>query len=193
MHQTVKCSSVGSIGDLGHIARAAGAEGFNIEAIGGAESGTLREDGRGVGIISLLVTPDENADIERLADVLRNLELDDGRRLSDVSVHPSLHVELRHGPGELGEAAAALGDSGINIQSILLIDAHDGWAVVSLAFDEGDIENARNLLGDSGGRFRVLPKHGGKSRRDKVDGLVEGNVNHGDDVDDMDDGPGHGH
>lgn len=193
MHQTVKCSSVGSIGDLGHIARAAGAEGFNIEAIGGAESGTLREDGRGVGIISLLVTPDEDQDIERLAEVLRNLDLDNGRKLADVSVHPSLHVELRHGPGELGDAAASLGAAGINIQSILLIDAHDGWAVVSIAVDEGDIDATRSVLKDSGGRFRVLPKHGGKSRRDKVDGLVEGNVNHGDDEGDMDGDPGHGH
>lgn len=193
MHQTIKCSSVGSIGDLGHIARAAGAEGFNIEAIGGAEAGTLRDDGRGVGIISILVTPDDDQEVARLAEILRNIDLDDGRKLSDVSVHGNLHVELRHGPGELGDAAASLGDAGINIQSVLLIDAHDGWAVVSLAFDDADIDGARAVLEGSGGRFRVLPKHGGKSRRDKVDGLVEGNVNHGDDEEDLDDGPGHGH
>jgi hypothetical protein len=38
-----------------------------------------------------------------------------------------------------------------------------------MAFDEGDIDRARDLLNDAGRRFRVLPKHGGKARRDQTD------------------------
>lgn len=184
MHQTVTCSSVGSIGDLGHIARALGEAGFNIDAIGGGEATTLREDGRGVGIITLLVTPDEDdPDIPRLKEVLEAVELNDGRRLSEVQILPSFHVEMRNGRGELGELAAGLGEAGINIMSVLLVDAHGEWAIVSLAFNEGDIDGARTVLENSAGRFRVLPKHGGENRRNRVDRLIEGRVRRGDDDD----------
>lgn len=183
MHQTATCSTVGSIGDLGHIARALGAADppFNIEAIGGGEARTVREDGRGVGIITILVSPDEDEDVQRLREVLEAVELDGGRKLAEIQVLPSLHVELRHDPGELGEAAAALGDAGINILSVLLVDAHGDWAVVSMAFDEGDIDAARQVFENSAGRFRLLPKHGGEARRNRVDGFVAGKVNRGED------------
>lgn len=181
MHQTVKCASVGSVGDLGHIARALGAEGFNIDAIGGAEAGSLREDGRGVGIISLLVDPDEETDLTRIREVLEAVELDDGRKLSEIEILPSLHVELRNAAGELGEAAASIGGAGINIMSVLLVDTHGDWAVVSFAFNEGDVDAARDVFDGSGGRFRVLPRHGGEARRNRVNRLIEGRVKRGDD------------
>jgi hypothetical protein len=168
MHQTVKCASVGSVGDLGHIASALGAAGFNIEAIGGGEATGVREDDRGVGVISLLVTSDEDADIPKLEETLNGIELDDGRKLANWQILPSLDVEFRHDRGELGEAAAALGAAGINIQSILLIDARGGRAIVSMAFDADVIDTARDILNDAGRRFRVLPKHGGKARRDQT-------------------------
>ena len=168
MHQTVKCASVGSVGDLGHIASALGAAGFNIEAIGGGESSSVREDGRGVGVISLLVTGDEESDIPLLEETLNGIELDDGRKLANWQILPSLDVEFRHEQGQLGEAAAALGAAGVNIQSILLIDARGGRAIVSMAFDESDIDTARDVLNDAGRRFRVLPKHGGRDRRDQT-------------------------
>jgi hypothetical protein len=168
MHQTVKCASVGSVGDLGHIASALGAAGFNIEAIGGGESTGVREDGRGVGVISLLVTSDEKPDMPKLEETLNGIELDDGRKLAEWQILPSLDVEFRHSEGELGEAAAALGAAGINIQSILLIDARGGRAIVSMAFDKGDIRKASDILNDAGTRFRVLPKHGGRDRRDQT-------------------------
>jgi hypothetical protein len=184
MHQTVKCASVGSIGDLGHIATALGERGFNIEAVGGGEAASVREDGRGVGVISLLITADEDNDLPNIREILENLELDDGRRLAEVAILPSLDVALRHGPGALGEAASALGRAGINIQSVLLVDAHGSRAVVSMAFNEADLDVARDVLGnDPDKRFRVLPKHGGKALRDSKE----------EDPADLDDGPGHGH
>jgi hypothetical protein len=167
MHQTIKCSSVGSVGDLGHIATALGEAGFNIEAVGGGEAANLREDGRGIGVISMLITADEDNDVPTIREILENLDLDDGRRLAEVAILPSVDVELRHGPGSLGQAASALGGAGINIQSVLLVDAHGNRAVVSMAFDEGDVDAARDVLGnDPDNRFKVLPKHGGKAIRD---------------------------
>jgi hypothetical protein len=176
MHQTVKVSSVGSVGDLGRVASALGSAGYNIEAVGGGEAANVREDGRGVGVMSFLVMADEDADVAIIKEILENLDLDDNRRLADVQVLPSLDVELRHVRGALGLAAAALGGAGINIQSVLLVDAHRQRAVVSLAFLEADVDAARTILDDPDHRFRVLPKHGGKDLRD----------HHGDD-----DGPGH--
>lgn len=168
MHQTVKCASVGSIGDLGHIAEALGAAGFNIEAIGGGESAGLREDGRGVGVISLLVTSDEDDDLPLLRRTLDEIVLDDDRKLADWQILPSLDLQLDHRRGTLGAAAAALGAAGINIQSVLLIDARGNRAVVSMSFDEADFDKARSTL-DGDRRWRVLPKHGGKAIRDQQD------------------------
>jgi hypothetical protein len=164
MHQTVKLGTVGSIGDLGHIAKALGDAGFNIEAIGGGESTGLREDGRGVGIITLLVSPDEDPDIPNLQAALDGIVLDDGRKV-DAQIMRSLDVEFRHDPGALAIAAAALGEAGINIESILLIDVNGHRAVVSMGFNDTDLDNAADILNDAGRRFRVLPKHGGRDSR----------------------------
>jgi hypothetical protein len=169
MHQTVKLGTVGSIGDLGHIAQALGAANFNIEAIGGGEAGGLREDGLGVGIITLLVDRDEDQDIPELQEVLDSIELDGGRKLVDPRIIPSLDVEFDNEVGTLGVAAGLLGTAGINIESILLIDAKRNRAIVSMAFNEGDLDSARDILNDAEDRFKVLPKHGGRDRRDQDD------------------------
>lgn len=184
MHQTVKVSSVGSVGDLGHIARALGDAGFNIEAIGGGEAAGVREDGQGVGIISLLIWPDEDSDLEQVRQILEGLDLDGGRRLNSVDILPSLDVQLSHNPGQLAVAASALGEAGINIMSVLLVDAHPGRAVVSLAFNEGDLDAARGVL-EALNDVRVLPRHGGKELRESVD------PHDGPDHPVHDDGPGH--
>jgi hypothetical protein len=166
MHQTVKVGTVGSIGDLGHIAQALGDAGFNIEAIGGGESKSLREDGSGVGIITLLVDRDEEAqDLEELQAVLDGIVLDDGRKLVDPQIIRSLDVEFRHDPGALAVAASALGTAGINIESILLIDITGHRAVVSMAFAPGDLASAEDILNSQGRGIRVLPIHGGRDSR----------------------------
>jgi hypothetical protein len=167
MHKTLRLGTVGSIGDLGHIARALGEANFNIEAIGGGEAGGLREDGRGVGIITMLVDRDSDQEIPELQEVLDAIELDDGRKLVDSRIIQALDVEFRHDPGALAIAAAALGTAGINIESILLIDAKRNRAIVSMAFSDGDIDSAREILNDPDGRFKVLPEHGGRDRRDQ--------------------------
>jgi hypothetical protein len=168
MHQTVKLGTVGSIGDLGHIAQALGEANFNIEAIGGGEAGGLREDGLGVGIITLLVDRDEDQDIPELQEVLDGIELDGGRKLVDPRIIRSLDVEFQHDPGALAVAASALGTAGINIESILLIDAKGNRAIVSMAFKDGDLDSARDILNDPQGRFKVLRKHGGRDSRDQT-------------------------
>jgi hypothetical protein len=165
MHQTVKLASVGSVGDLGHIAQALGDAGFNIEAIGGAEAMGVREDGRGIGVISLLVEPDEESDLSLLRRTLDEIVLGDDRRLAEATILPSLDVVFRHERGALGRAAAALGQAGVNIQSILLVDAHGSRAVVSMAFDPSDVDSARAALEGAG--FEVLEKHGAKDIRDR--------------------------
>jgi hypothetical protein len=165
MHQTVKLATVGSIGDLGHIAQALGDADFNIEAIGGGESKGLREDGSGVGIITLLVNRDEDSDLPQLEDVLKGITLEGGRKLIDPQIIRSLDVEFRHDPGALAIAASALGTAGINIESILVVDVKGDRAVVSMAFPPGDLDSAKTVLENLGRGIRVLPKHGGRDRR----------------------------
>ncbi|HET9522082.1 MAG TPA: hypothetical protein VFO73_13625, partial [Candidatus Limnocylindrales bacterium] len=96
----------------------------------------------------------------------------------------SLDVQLSHNPGQLAVAASALGEAGINIMSVLLVDAHPGRAVVSLAFNEGDLDAARGVL-EALNDVRVLPRHGGKELRESVD------PHDGPDHPVHDDGPGH--
>jgi hypothetical protein len=179
MHQVLNCGTLGSIGDLGRIARALSDNGYNIEAIGGGEA--LLDDSSG--IVTLLVTPDDNADVETLDTFLPGLELDSGRSLRSFRVHPDLHVELDDVPGELARAAEALGGANINIMSVLSIDAHAGWAIVCLGFEgDDDKDNAEGILRGEG--FTVLPKHGGEKRRKHVDRELRGRIKKGDPDDD---------
>lgn len=189
MHQTVKCGTVGSVGDLGRIARKVQQEGFNIRAIGGGEA-TLR--GGGVGVISMLVTPDTEPDLARLADALTNLELDNARTLTEVQIHPGFDLDLDNQPGALADAAELIGsaDPPINIMSVLLVDSHDGWGVVSFAFEDTDTRDRARDLVAADDRFTVLDEHGGEHRSDRVSKFVDGKVKRGDKDEDDDDGHG---
>jgi hypothetical protein len=175
MHRVVNASTSGSVGDLGRIARALADDGFNIEAIGGGE-GFAR--GGSVGHISLHLTPDEDVDIERARNLLEGLDLADlgtgARRLDRVETHPCLDIELDDRRGELAELAELLGNAGINILSCVTIDVHANWAIVAMAFEEGQVDAARALIegveepnGDK--RFPVHDKHGGQHRRNQID------------------------
>jgi hypothetical protein len=190
MHQTVQCGTSGSVGDLGRIARKLADEGFNIEAVGGGEA-DLR--GGGVGIVSFLVEPDSDEDLARLQDSLTDLALDNGRTLQRVHIRPGFDLELDNTQGSLADAAELVGsaDPPINIMSILLVDAHDGWAVVSIAFEDPGIrDRAAEILGGDG-RFTVMPEHGGRRRARRVGKFVDGKVNRGD-KDEGEDDDGHG-
>ena len=174
MHRVVNASTSGSVGDLGRIARALANDGFNIEAIGGGE-GFARNGS--VGHISLHLTPDEDADIERARNLLADLGLDDTtspRRLDRVASFPCLDIELDDRRGELAELAELLGSNDINIMSCVTIDVHANWAIVAMAFEDGQIDDARTLIEgvtDPNGepRFPVHEKHGGQHRRNQID------------------------
>lgn len=177
MHRVASSVTIGSVGDLGRIARALANAGFNIDAIGGGE-GVAR--GGSVGIVTMLITPDDDpAQIER---ILRSVELGEGRQLASVRMFPAFDLELADRPGQLADAAELIGEAGINIMSVLAVDVHRDWAVVSLAFEEpGDATEAREIL--TRGGFTVLPSHGGRGRRRKVDAAIGDSVAFGDPVD----------
>lgn len=172
MHRVVKATTQGSVGDLGRIARRLADNNINIDAIGGGE-GFAR--GGSVGVISLLVTPDEDRDDAAILGLLEGLDLGSGRTLTGVQIHPALDLELDDRPGELAVAAELLGDANINIVGVLSVDVHARWAIVSLAFENtGDWTSARDILreavDDQGKkRFVVHEEHGGRDRRRKVD------------------------
>ena len=115
MHKIVKAVTVGSVGDLGRIARALADNGYNIAAIGGGE-GHAR--GSEVGIISLAIE-DDDADDGQIADVIRGVDLGGGRRLEAVEEHPALIVELPNTPGQLAAVAEEIGSHDINIMGVL--------------------------------------------------------------------------
>jgi hypothetical protein len=175
MHKVVKSVTVGSVGDLGRIARRLADHGYNINAVGGGEGSAL--DGT-VGVISLLVTPDDDEDA--LRELLQGMPLDGGRSLQDVAVHPALDVELVDEPGQLALVGELLGNAGINIMAVQSVDVHLDWAHVSVAFeDDAARDAAQDVL--VGGGIRVLPEHGARRRREQVDRILRG-IRKGDDV-----------
>jgi hypothetical protein len=197
MHQTVSCGTTGSVGDLGRIARRLAEAGYTIKAVGGGES-ILR--GGEVGIISLLVEVDvPDAQLNNIVDILTDLELNDGRTLTTVRIHPGFDVELDDTVGALADAAELLGedrggaDAPFNIMSTLSIDAHGGWAIVRFAFEDEPTRDraASRVEGDA--RFRVMPEHGGRGRRDRVDKLLDGRIKRGDVDEEADDDHGNPH
>jgi hypothetical protein len=197
MHQTVSCGTTGSVGDLGRIARRLAEEGFDIKAVGGGES-NLR--GGEVGIISLLVEVDlPDAEINKVVEILSDLPLNDGRTLTQVRVHPGFDLELDDSVGALAEAAELLGenrgtaDAPLNIMSALSIDAHGGWAIVRLAFEDDDARDRAAKRFEGNDRFRIMPEHGGRSRRDRVDTLLDGRIKRGDKDENADDDHGNPH
>jgi hypothetical protein len=197
MHQTVSCGTTGSVGDLGRIARRLSEEGYNIRAIGGGES-DLR--GGEVGIISLLVEVDvPDPQIEKVVEILTDLPLNDGRTLTQVRIHPGFDLELDDSIGALADAADMLGedrgaaDAPLNIMSTLSIDAHGGWAIVRFAFEDHAARDRAASRFEGNDRFRVMPEHGGRGRRDRVDKLLDGRIKRGDVDEEADDGHGNPH
>jgi hypothetical protein len=183
MHKIVSTVSVGSIGDLGRIARAFANGGFDIRAVGGGEGlvrGTTlgRTDGLSTGLVSFLVEPDE--DDQAIIDLLEGLPLDNGRTLEGVKVHPALAVELSSDLGQLATVGELLGAAGINIMGALSVDVHLDWAVISLGFEDASVQDAAKEALENGG-IRVLPPNGAQSRRDQVDKILAG-VHRGDEV-----------
>jgi hypothetical protein len=175
MHKVVSAVTVGSVGDLGRIARRLADNGYNINAVGGGEGSAL---GGSVGIISLLVTPDE--DDQALLGLLQDMPLDGGRTLQDVVIHPALDVELVDEPGQLATVGEVLGEAGINIMAVQSVDVHLDWAHVSVAFESEAIrDQAQDILVGAG--IRVLPEHGARRRREQVDRILRG-IRKGDDV-----------
>jgi hypothetical protein len=136
-HQVVKCSVQGSVGDLANITRALEAKGYNILAVGGAEVNH-------VGIIALLFDPDVDR-IPAIVETIRTAPLDGGRTPDSVEALPDVHILLNDAPGQLRQAAEALGD--INIETVVSIDKQPGnKARLSLGFQPGDFDEALNRL-----------------------------------------------
>lgn len=166
MHKVVKVLTSGSVGDLGKIAEALQLAGVNIDAIGGGE-GDL--NGTPVGIISMLVTSDEQNG--SVGEMITNLDLGNGHHVVQAVEHEALDLELSDRPGTLGTATNLLGNENIEIMGVLSVDVHDGWGIVSLAFiDEAVRDQARDLLTNGG--FTVLEPHGARERRHEIDAII---------------------
>ena len=139
-HQAVKCSVRGSVGDLAKITAALEAEGYNILAISASEVNH-------VGMLAMVFDPDEDPDA--IADTIRNADLGGGRTPVDVDRVPDIHILLPNTPGQLRQAAEALGD--INIETVVTIDKQPGnRARVSLGFEDAKLALAEERLRTAG-------------------------------------------
>jgi len=135
-HQVVKSSVRGSVGDLARITAALEARGYNILAISASEVNH-------VGMLAIVFDPDE--DVDAIADTIRNVDLGGGRTPEDVDHVPDIHILLPNTPGQLRQAAEALGD--INIETVVTIDKQQGnKARVSLGFQQSDLAEAERRL-----------------------------------------------
>jgi hypothetical protein len=182
MHKVLSAASVGSVGDLARIARLLADREINIDAIGGGEAAVL---GGTAGIISMLISRDdetagqEEATLEEVVEELRALQLDGGRSLGDVQAYEALDVELDDSPGQMADAAALISEAGINIMSVMSVDVHANWAAVSLSFESAAVrDEARQIL--EGGGFTVMDPHGARRRRRRVTRVLNGRVLKGD-------------
>ena len=156
-HQVTKATARGSQGDLAKIADALHKlkPPVNIVAIGGGEgvlnnaNGTKTE----VGVISMILEPDDGATSDKILTTLRGLTLPSGKKLEDVEQFPNIHIQIDDKPGELKKALDAL--TGINIRSVLSMGTFMGTANVGLGVAETDHENAEMKLKDK--RIKVVP------------------------------------
>jgi hypothetical protein len=137
-HQVVKSTSAGSIGDLARITEALHGIGVNIVAVAGGEGVLKKQE---VGVISMLLEPDEGGMMKTITTTLKGLDLGNGRKLVHVQNFPAVHILLEDKPGELERAAKAV--KGINILSVITVDKHDSAAHVCLGFSNADVKNAR--------------------------------------------------
>ncbi|MFQ6108758.1 MAG: ACT domain-containing protein [Candidatus Aminicenantales bacterium] len=111
-------------GQLARVAGALGSRGINIvtvAAIGAANP-----------VVSI-VTDQE----EQTREVLKELDVS----FEEIEL---LTAKLPHKPGELGRLAKNLGDAGINIDSIYLLE--ESLGEVKIAFTVSDLAKARDIL-----------------------------------------------
>jgi hypothetical protein len=154
-HQVTKATARGSQGDLARIAGELAKLKVNIIAIGGGE-GVLHNGAAGdqeVGVISMILEPDDGPMTAKIKAALTGLSLGGNRKLEDVEFHPNIHVQLDDKPGELKKALDAV--KGMNIRSVISMGTLWGVANVGLGFSEADHVNAEAKLKAKG--IKVVP------------------------------------
>jgi hypothetical protein len=149
-HYVTKATTTGSVGDLARITEALEGLNVNILAIGGGEGLT---DGGEVGVISMIIDPEDDTTNNNVVTTLRNLELANNRRLSDVEVIPNIQIHLVDKVGQLRRAVDAIGD--INIRSILSMGHVVGAAHVGIGVAAEDQEEAERRLIEAG--ITIIP------------------------------------
>ena len=149
-HQVVKASVHGSVGDLAKITELIKNLQLNILAIGGGEAVT--DDGE-VGVISMIIEPDGEAKTNELVDALRDLELDDDRRIANVEVLRNIHIALANEIGELNRRSPR--SATVNIRAIVSMGDFLGESHVGLGFAQADESTVIQRLTDAG--IKIVP------------------------------------
>jgi len=156
-HQVTKATARGSQGDLAKIAEKL--QGLkppvNIVAIGGGEGVLKNKDGTTteVGVISMILEPDDGPASSKILAALKGLQLGPKRKLEHVEQFPNIHVQIDDKPGELKKALDAV--AGLNIRSVLSMGTLHGSANVGLGFSETDHPKAEKKLKARG--IKVVP------------------------------------
>jgi hypothetical protein len=149
-HQVTKATARGSQGDLAKIADALRnlTPPVNIIAIGGGEGVLKNKNGSTteVGVISMILEPDDGPNSAKIRTALTDLKLGKGRTLEDVEQFPNIHIQIDDKPGELKKALDAV--AGLNIRSVLSMGTLMGTANVGLGFSETDRPRAEKKLKD---------------------------------------------
>ena len=149
-HQVVKASVHGSVGDLAKITGVVRDLNLNILAIGGGEA--AHDDGE-IGIVSMIIEPDDDASTARLVSDLQALQLDNGRSIADLEVIRNVHLALENKVGELNRALVAIGN--VNIRAIVSLGDFLGESHVALGFADGDLPTVMQRLTDAG--IKIVP------------------------------------
>jgi hypothetical protein len=149
-HQVVKASVHGSVGDLARITGVVKDLELNILAIGGGEAPA--DDGE-IGIVSMIIEPDDEASTNRLVSELQALQLDNGRSIADLEVIPNVHIALANKVGELNRALVTIGN--VNIRAIVSLGDFLGESHVALGFAAGDLATVVQRLTDAG--IKIVP------------------------------------
>jgi hypothetical protein len=159
-HQVFKATVKGSKGDLAHITAALHAvngpnnEKVNIRYIAAGESSVV--NGIELGVITMILEPDDGAMENLIITAIQNAPLDNGRHVEDVSKHPNVQVTMLDVPGSLNAALAPLSAASLNILTVLPMGSGTGVQSVGLGFaDAADETAARQAL--SGANVIVHP------------------------------------
>ena len=130
-HVVTKSSAHGSKGDLAKITKELHAIGVNIVAIGGAEGTDV--GGNDVGVVAMLLEPDENneTDIERALT---------RAGMHNIGRFPNIEVEIPDRAGELHKVVDLVKD--LNILTVLSMGTANGTAHVGLGFSQTDHDEA---------------------------------------------------